>query len=216
MTAGPETKETAAMENHSIRLAGSVRDVTIIHPLCHEVECLFDAVHNTDFSTQLRQIITNGEVLWRSSGCSSHAVVRCNSAVVVKIVPGLEDYTEYNTLEYLDKHASTIPVPKPLGLLASKDTGYIFMSFIPDQTVRATWATLTIEQKSSIKNQLEEGLAILRGINRPADGLLGAIRGGGCKDTGRHVRISEQPIHDAVEFRDLLFSKPHLETSAYN
>ena len=89
------------------------------------------------------------------------------------------------------------------------------MSFIPGQTVRAIWATLTIEQKSSIKNQLEEALAILRGIKRPADGLLGALTVC-CKDTRRHVRVSEQPIHDAVESRDFLFSQPHLGTSAYN
>ena len=211
-----EIKETIAIECDSIRLADSVRDVTIVHPLSCEVENLFDTKIDTDLSTQLRQIIANGEVLWRSSGCSGHAVVKCDSAVVVKIVPRLEDYTEYNTLEYLDKHASTIPVPKPLGLLASKDTGYIFISFIPGQTVRAILATLTVEQKSFIKNQLEEALAILRRIRRPADGLLGAIGGWGCKDTRRHVRVSEQPIHDAVEFRDFLFSNPHFGTSAYN
>ena len=168
---------------------------------------------DTDLSTQLRQIITNGEVIWRSSGCSGHDVVKCDSAVVVKIVPRLEDYTEYDTLEYLDNHASTIPVQKPLGLLASKDTakdtGYIFMFFIPGQTVRAIWETLTVEQKSFTKNQLEENVENVRGIGRPADGLLGAIRGGGCKDTRRHVRVSEQPIHDAVEFRDF-FSRTRI------
>ena len=118
-----EIKETIAIKSDSIRLADSVRDVTIVHPLSCEVENLFDTKIDTDLSTQLRQIIANGEVLWRSSGCSGHAVVKCDSDVVVKIVPRLEDYTEYDTLEYLDEHASTIPVPKPLGLLASKDTG---------------------------------------------------------------------------------------------
>ena len=142
--------------------------------------------------------------------------MKCGSAVVVKIVPGLEDYSEYDTLEYLDQCAPTIPVPKPLGLLASNNTGYIFMSFIPGQTVRAVWSTLTVEQKLSLKNQLEEALAALRGIERAAGGLLGAIRGGGCKDTRRRVRVSEQPIHNAVEFRDFLFSKPHFGTPAYN
>lgn len=180
------------------------------------MEKLFDTILDTDVSTQLQQIIANGKILWRLSGCSGHAVVKCDSAIVVKIVPRLEDYNEYNTLEYLVKHASTIPAPKPLGLLASKDTGYIFMSFIPGQTVRAIWATLTVKQKSFIKNQLEEVLAILRGIGRPADGLLGAIGGGGCKDTRRHVRVSKQPIHDVSEFRDFLFSNPRFGTSAYN
>ena len=178
-----EIKETIAIESDSIRLADSVRHVTIVHPLSCEVESLFDTILDIDLSTQLRQIIANGEVLWRSSVCSGHAVVKCDSAVVVKIVPRLEDYTEYNTLKYLNKHASPIPVPKPLDLLASKDTEYIFMSFIPGQTVRAIWATLTVEQKSFIKNQLEEALAILRRIRRLADGLLGAIGGWGCKDT---------------------------------
>ena len=176
-------KETAAMKSDPIRLADSVRDVTIVHPLSYEVEKLFGTILDTDASTQLRQIIANGEVLWRSSGCSGHAVVKCNSAVIVKIVSRLEDYAEYNTLKYLNKNASTISVPKPLGLLAFKNTAYIFMSFISGQTVRAIWATLTIEQKSFVKNQLEKALAILRGIGRPADGLLGAIGGWGCKDT---------------------------------
>ena len=55
-------KETAAIESHYIRLADSVRDVTIFHPLSHEVEDLFDTIHDTDLSTQLRQIITNERI----------------------------------------------------------------------------------------------------------------------------------------------------------
>ena len=152
----------------------------------------------------------NGEILWNSLACSDHAVVKCIDTVIVKIVPLLADYNEHDTMEYLKQHAPTIPVPKPLGLLASKDTGYIVMSFIPGQTVKAVWSTLSIEQKSSMKNQLEQHLAVLRRIQRPTGGLLGAIRGGGCKDTRRHVRVSEHPMHNAAEFRDFLFSKPTL------
>ena len=167
ITEEAEIKETIAIESDSIKLAYFVRDATIVNPLSCEVESLFGTILDTDLSTQLWQIIANGEVLWRSSGCSGYAVVKCNSAVIVKIVSMFEDYTEYNTPEYLNKHASTISVPKPLGLLVFKNTAYTFISFISGQTVRAIWATLTIEQKSYVKNQLEKALAILRGIGRP-------------------------------------------------
>lgn len=202
-------------ESDSVRLANSVQNVTVVHPLSREVELLFDPLLDTDLSTQLRQIITNGEILWNSLGCDGLAVVKCGNAVVVKIVPGLEDHTEYNTMEYLEQQAVEIPRPKPLGLLASNNTGYIFMSFIPGQTIRTVWSTLAVEQKLSIKNHLEEALAILRRIERPAGGVLGAIGGGGCKDTRRHVRVSKQPIHNADGFRDFLFSNSHFGTSAY-
>lgn len=197
-------------------MAASVQDVTVIRPLSSEVEILFDAVLGTDLSTQLRHIITNGEILWSSLACTGNAVVKCGSAVVVKIVPRLEDYIEYDTLGYLNECAPTIPVPKPMGLLISNHTRYIFMSLIPGPTLGAIWATLAVDQKKSIQDQLEKTLATLRAIERPVGGLLGAIGGGKCKDTRRHVRVNEQPIHSAAEFRDFLFSKPHYGTLAYN
>lgn len=38
-------------------------------------------------------------IIWQSETTHNHLVVKCNSSIVVKIVPGLEDHTEYTTMQ---------------------------------------------------------------------------------------------------------------------
>ena len=77
----------------------------------------------------------SGEILWRSKACVSHAVIKCSLNVVVKIVPGLEDYTESTSMQYLEENIPEIPAPRYLGLITVGEMSYIFMLFISGTTL---------------------------------------------------------------------------------
>lgn len=77
---------------------------------------------------------------------------------MVKIVPNIEDYTEYTSMHYLAKNSPQIPVPEPLGLVVSNTRSYIFMSFVPGITIDRIWSELSKQQKSFIRDQLNNVL----------------------------------------------------------
>lgn len=143
------------------------------------------------------------------------AVMKCSSDTVVKMIPNFEDFTEYTTLQYLRRHAPDIPIPEPLGAVISKQTAYIFMSFIPGPTLESVWAQLPDQQKISLSNQLSGILLELRQIPIPKDCTFGGVGGEGCKDSRRHTRISQTPIRSIAEFEDFIFSNPLFGGSVY-
>ena len=130
-------------------------------------------------------------------------------------MPNFDDYTEYTSMQYLAQHAPEIPVPKPLGLLVSNRTSYIFMSFIPGVTIDQVWAKLSRDQKFSIGNQLNSELFKLRQLKLHDGVPLGGVCGEGCKDTRRHTRICKKPTYTCVEFEDFQFSNPHFGSPEY-
>ena len=138
----------------------------------------------------LRKAIQEGHIIWQSETTQNHAVVKCNSSIVVKIVPGLEDHTEYTTMQYLMNHAPDIAAPRPLGMMTSKATSYIFMSFVPGITLDKIWSSLSEGQKDLISDQLNDLLLKLRNLQKPDHLPLGGVGGEGCKDTRRHTRSS--------------------------
>lgn len=46
-----------------------------------------------------------------------------------------EDFTEYTSLTYLEKHAPDVPVPRPHGVLEMSDFFVIFMTYSPSMTL---------------------------------------------------------------------------------
>ena len=119
-------------------LTSSIDIATVVFPLSKSVQTLL-RVHAHDISNEqpqslsvnLSNIIKISEIIWQSKACCGHAVVKCSANIVAKIVLSFEDYTEYISLQYLAQHAPDIPAPKPLGLMASNGTSYIFMFFVP-------------------------------------------------------------------------------------
>ncbi|KAJ6180593.1 hypothetical protein N7519_011054 [Penicillium mononematosum] len=129
--------------------------------------------------------------------------------VVVKAVRNMEDYTEYTTLQYLDSHKSSIPAPKPLGVVLMSRISFIFMSHARSTPLAEVWNTLDSSQKASLSNQINTILADLRTIPYTEGSPLGGVAGEGCKDLRRHVRMSETPITSPEDFGTFLFSSPH-------
>lgn len=163
----------------------------------------------------LRKAIQEGHIIWQSETTQNYSVVKCNSSIVVKILPGLEDHTEYTTMQYLMKHAPDIPAPRPLGMMTSEATSYIFMSFIPGITPDKIWTSLSERQKDLISDQLNDLLLKLRNLQKPDLLPLGGVGGEGCKDTRRHTRSCRKVIATVAGFEDFIFSDPHFGGSVY-
>lgn len=165
--------------------------------------------------SHLRKAIQAGHIIWQSETSHNHSVVKCNERIVVKIIPGLEDHTEYTTMQFLMKHAPGIPAPRPLGVVTLKATSYIFMSFVPGITLDKIWSSLPEGQKDLISNQLNDLLLKLRNLQKPDHMPLGGVGGEGCKDTRRHTRSCTKVIATVAGFEDFLFSDPHFGCAVY-
>ena len=193
----------------------------VVFPLSEAVQQLLGyqtnelGVESPSLWTKLYGIIDASEIIWRNGVSGGVAVMRCNSNTVVKMIPNYEDFTEYTALQFLRRHAPDIPIPEPLGAVISKQTAYIFMSFIPGPTLESVWAQLPNQQKVSLSNQLGLILLELRQIPMPRDYTLGGVGGEGCKDSRRHTRISQTPIRTLAEFEDFIFSNPLFGGSVY-
>lgn len=143
--------------------------------------------------TKLYETIDAGEVIWQNELSRRVAIVKCDSDIVVRMIPNFEDFTEYTTLQHIRWHAPDIPVPEPLGAMRSEKTAYIFMAFIRGPTLENVWSQLANEQKVSLSNQLSGILIQLRTMQLPKVGLLGGMGGEGCKDTRRQTRNRSCP-----------------------
>lgn len=106
----------------------SVGKVTVVFPLSESVQDLLGisthdvTTQSLSLSSKLTTTIESSQILWQSKACYGHAVVKCSADIVAKIVPCLEDYTEYTSMQYLEQHAPQVPIPKPLGLVVSNTT----------------------------------------------------------------------------------------------
>ena len=88
--------------------------------------------------------------------------MKCNVHTVAKLVWGAEYLTEHTTLRYLQQHKSNLPVSKPLGLLRIGLVLITFMSHLPGTTLDKKWADLSLEQKCSVREQLDAIFVDLR------------------------------------------------------
>ena len=112
VTATVATMNTPAERYSSVNyytseLTSSIGVTTVVFPLSESVQHLL-GVHTDDISTlqpqslltNLRDIIESGQVIWQSKACCGHAVIKCTASIIVKIVPNLDDYTEYTSMQY--------------------------------------------------------------------------------------------------------------------
>ncbi|KXG52957.1 uncharacterized protein PGRI_000070 [Penicillium griseofulvum] len=96
--------------------------VEIIFPLSDRVAKLLESVSLTwedlpvGLSQRLIEVLQSSEILWKAPFARQKGVFKCSAEIVVKAVRNMEHYTEYTTLQYLDRHKPDIPAPKPLGL----------------------------------------------------------------------------------------------------
>jgi aminoglycoside phosphotransferase (APT) family kinase protein len=194
--------------------------MTVVFPLSDSVNDLLAIKERPSTGRQSAEtiqafatMIRRGEVLWKYEN-THRMVVKCGPTVIGKIA-GTEDHAEFANLQYLEGHCPEIPAPRPLGLVTLGLTFYTFMSFIPGITIREAWKDMQQDQKMSFRDHFNELLLKLRSLPLPADAVLGAVSGKGCKDTRRQTRVSKGPIKDSAEFEDFQFSNPHFGGSVY-
>ncbi|KAK7894619.1 hypothetical protein LTR67_006381 [Exophiala xenobiotica] len=177
--------------------------------------CLTDSEKDSQFNTSLLRLLRESKVVGKSPIPSRRMVVKCNVHIVAKLVWGAEDFTEHTTLRYLLEHKPNLPVSKPLGLLRMGPVLMTFMSYLPGTTLDAKWAGLSVDQKSSVCEQLDAIFGDLRTL-RFANGVsLGGVGGQGCKDQRRHLRRNSGPILNVEEFVDFQFSNPNYGSSTF-
>lgn len=163
----------------------------------------------------LPALVHGGEILWQHQTCADKVVVKCSSDIVVKIVPKMDDYTEFTSLQYISNNIGEVPSPKPLGLIKIGEISYMFMTLVDGVTLDKAWEDMTPSQKKSVTEQLDEILSKMRQHLLPCGASLGGTSGEGCKDSRRHTRISNTPIYNSAQFEDFQFSKPNYGGEAY-
>jgi aminoglycoside phosphotransferase (APT) family kinase protein len=127
----------------------------------------------------------------------------------------MDDFTEYTTLQYIEKFKPSIPAPRPLGLVRLGECFLLFMSFMPGTTLETVWNKLDGSLKRSVKAELNDICVELRSLTRPDNMPLGGVAGEGCKDLRRNVRRTAQLMWTTKEFDDWQFSNPHFGSLIY-
>ncbi|KAI1856407.1 hypothetical protein JX265_011654 [Neoarthrinium moseri] len=158
----------------------------------------------------VNEAIAKGKILWKLHGT---VVLGLSASVVVKIGTSL-DLDEVTNLSYINTFMPAIPAPLCLGCLTStaKKRTYFFMSRSDGVTLETIWADLSVENKLSIKKQLNTIFHSLRNPSRPPhleqdeDGMpkFGSFASAICKDMRRQQRISTTTIRSEAQFNDFL------------
>ncbi|OGM51180.1 hypothetical protein ABOM_000082 [Aspergillus bombycis] len=190
----------------SIRSSASAE---IVFPLSDTVQNLLGisssaAAQSDGLAQRLIDVIDSSEVVWKGPFARQKMVLGCGHDIILKVVRGLDDTTEYTTLQYLHQYKPDMAAPKPLGFIRMNDISLIFMTHLHSSTLAKVWPSLSAAQKVLIKEQLT---LILNDLSLPYDvGTAFGVLGEGCKDIRRHLRRSAKPILTVDEFEDFLFT----------
>ena len=176
---------------------------------------IFNNFTNPELAGALARILRKGDVLWRSETSGEKFVVKVCPEAVVKVDKNFTDFTEYTTLQYLESHKPDFPAPRPLGLLTSETTAYIFMSFVPGVTLEHAWHDLQSSEKEAIAKDIDKLFNNLRQLTLPDGMPLGGTAGEGCKDARRHVKVKKTPINTSAQFWDFQVSDARHGTQIY-
>ncbi|GMF78731.1 unnamed protein product [Aspergillus oryzae] len=197
---------------------------TVIYPLSDKVTAMLGQysggwLDNKSIDAEqsliasLKQLIWDSPKIWESS--VRGVVVKCNEDIVAKVITGNKDYTEYTSMQYLEKQVPDISAPRPHGLIALGPFRIIFMSYIPGQTLAQAWPSLSHKEKISIQHQLDEIFCRLRTIRQDDGSPLGGVNGEGAKE----LRVDEctlfKNITTTKEFNSLQFSARHYGSTTY-
>ena len=212
------TRETEAFMPTNVATGSA----TIIHPLSDQVKALLNicteeivSTPSVELTQSLAKVLINSHLIWQSKTTKERYIAKCTPEVIVKSIEASSDFTEYTSLQYLELHGPQIPVPRPHGLITSGKSAYLFMSFVPGVTLEKIWPELQKSQKESISSELDSMFSSLRQLHRPDNMALGGVAGEGCKDTRRHTRISEMPLHASSDFWDFQYCGTAVGSETY-
>lgn len=141
-------------------------------------------------------------------------VIQLQSEVVVKIGDDL-DHGECVLLEFVAQQAPDVPIPKPLGSIVIENTTYLFMTSIPGATLEERWPGLSMDQKVSIRSQLNQIMSALRRVSYIPGDPLGSISTPHlCTDNRMRKRQSPHSLFTESDLNDFLVSHPFRRVSA--
>ncbi|KDQ54019.1 hypothetical protein JAAARDRAFT_38607 [Jaapia argillacea MUCL 33604] len=187
--------------------------VAIESPLAPGVMTLLGAseqdilAHPEALRQPFTRLLNEGQVVWSGPDGFDCYVMRLSDDIVVKTRRRL-DYDEPALLRFVAAHTS-IPVPEPMGILKVGSVAYMFMAFVPGDTLDTRWPTLEQPQKHAIRQQLNQLLLELRGVEHYVGTPLGSLSGSHlCQDTRIDTRLSSGTLYTEAEFNDCLISTP--------
>lgn len=88
--------------------------VEVVHPLAEQVvklltDCPLVEMTKEELQNALSTMMWRCEILWKSSFPLHKMVFKCGPDIVIKAVRKADDYTEYTTLQYLEKNRPVEP-----------------------------------------------------------------------------------------------------------
>ncbi|KIW62840.1 hypothetical protein PV04_10970 [Phialophora macrospora] len=141
-----------------------------IYPLSPSIQHLVTAGNRpfdgSEVSHRLSELLWKCEVIYQGPIPQTRTVFQLGSEAVIKVISNAHDYTEYTTLQYLERVSPEFPAPKPLGVLRIGHLSFIIATYIPGRSLQDVWPALTRDQKLSIKDKLQQIVSTLRSIRR--------------------------------------------------
>ncbi|KIJ32249.1 hypothetical protein M422DRAFT_783517 [Sphaerobolus stellatus SS14] len=158
----------------------------------------------------LPSLIDSGRCL---HSLASRQIIQLTHKIVLKVSP-ISSVGESHLLNYLIEHTS-IPVPTPLGHVTIGHLSYLFVTYIPGDTLKTRWSDMSIQQNITITNSLDEMLKEMRRICHAEGAPLGTLCPPHvCKHLVRALSISQPDIRTVASFHDFLLSDPYPNTSS--
>ncbi|KAM4065534.1 phosphotransferase enzyme family protein [Hirsutella rhossiliensis] len=164
-----------------------------------------DLLRDSDLPRAITKLLDGGELIYQGAGAAS-AVFRVSQDIVVKITNEESASTDLGSLLFLQEHLPAFPAPRPHGLIRTGKFCLLFTTFVPGLDLERAWPRLDDTHKKSIGVQLDRLFTQLRSLSKPSDMPLGGVQGEGCKDARRGLRFNKEPIRDAEQFQDFIFS----------
>ncbi|KAK4237713.1 kinase-like domain-containing protein [Achaetomium macrosporum] len=106
--------------------------------------------------------------------------------------------------------AEQVPAPEVFGWKSTHEpvgfeSNFIYMSFLPGQTLRDAWETLSQEDKASLSQQLAGIVKRLRSVERgPSDQFIGSLNRGPVQDIYFSPDQHKGPFASVREFHDFV------------
>lgn len=218
---GMNAKETTELDDFFID--GSIQ---VIHPLGKRIVELAGLAafspeaasqHAAELVMGINKAIEKGKILWKLHGT---VVLGLGTSEVVKIRTSL-DLDEVTNLSYINTYVPDVPAPSCLGCLTAKQRTYFFMSRSDGVALETLWADLSVENKLSIKAQLNTIFHSLRKTPLPPnlsqEGMpkFGSFTSAICKDMRRQQRMSATTIQTEAQFNDFLCHQTGRSTTSW-
>lgn len=162
---------------------------------------------------RMKRLIKESPKLWENP--IRGVVVKCSDNIAVKVLRDHNDYTEYTTLQYLEREIPDIPVPRPHGLVAFSPFFAMFMTYIPTMTLKKAWPSLTHQGKVSVQSQLDGIFKRIRTLTCEDGHPLGGVCGEGVKSEHLGDFAYEYPINTAAALENLQYSVKHYGSNTY-